>query len=93
MISILLGLAFIALSLPQTYVYTDKLLKSIVRMTYDDAQGMPTIYGILIHAFAFVLLYEILVRTKYAPKKNVETNSKQKNEFFKTTKLNESHQD
>ncbi|MFO0089730.1 MAG: hypothetical protein ACK518_02880 [bacterium] len=71
MISILLGIAFIALSLPQTYIYADKLLKSIVRMTYDDAQGMPTIYGILIHAFAFVLLYEILTRTKYAQKTHI----------------------
>lgn len=84
MISILLGIAFIALSLPQTYIYADKLLKSIVRMTYDDAQGMPTIYGILIHAFAFVLLYEILTRTKYAPKTYIVENIEDKKMNFST---------
>jgi hypothetical protein len=62
MISILLGIAFIALSIPETYIYTAKVMKTILPSVNINWTGMN---GVFIHACIFILIYEILTRTKY----------------------------
>jgi hypothetical protein len=52
-ISAILSLAFILLSNPNTYTFTDSLTKNYIRTTFDNCPGLPTIPGSIAHAVVF----------------------------------------
>jgi UDP-N-acetylmuramyl pentapeptide phosphotransferase/UDP-N-acetylglucosamine-1-phosphate transferase len=65
MISLLLAIGFIIISHPQTYAYSDQLLKRFrIRTTYDNASGLPTMMGLFIHAGVMMMLAMILLHKK-----------------------------
>lgn len=62
-IAIALSILFFLLSMPMTYVQSDKFLKTWnIRTTFDTKQGLPTTIGIVLHAgFFFLLAMAILI--------------------------------
>jgi hypothetical protein len=63
--SILIAIFFIMLSAPQTYAFTDKLLKPMhLRTTFDNCFGLPTMAGIVVHGVVMFILAFILLKTK-----------------------------
>lgn len=64
--SLLLAIAFVILAHPQSYIFTDQLTKRSmrVRTTYDNAPGVPTIYGLLVHAVLFWIIAYGILRAK-----------------------------
>lgn len=61
---VLATMLFVLLSMPNTYVLSNKM----VRTTFDDTPGLPTIRGLLIHGGLFFALLSILSYNKSPPK-------------------------
>lgn len=72
--SLLLAIAFLIVSHPNTYIYTDSVFKRMhIRTTYDNAPGLPTVPGLLIHgAFMFIVSFIILNRTQSVPRTTIK---------------------
>lgn len=68
-ISVLLGILYVILSLPTTFLWSDKLLKGMsIRTTYDNAPGLPTVWGNVAHGILFIFIsYIILAQKDYDP--------------------------
>ena len=79
-ISILIAIVFILGSLPVSYTLSDKVFKNFkVRTTFDNCPGLPTIFGLLIHAFLIsIATYVILIykeKTENPPMKIEKLNT------------------
>jgi len=71
-----LALLFFLLSLPFTYIQSDKVLSTFkIRTTFDTRQGLPTTQGLVIHTVVFFVCAVILLMTKDkepSPSKQIE---------------------
>jgi hypothetical protein len=64
-ISLLLAIIYIILSLPISFSWSDKLLKSTkIRTTYDNCPGLPTVWGNIVHGIIFVIIAYIILTQK-----------------------------
>lgn len=65
MISLLLAIAFLIISHPLTYIYSNRLLARInVRTSFDNAPGLPTVTGLLVHSGVMFLVSAFLMYRK-----------------------------
>jgi hypothetical protein len=64
-LTILLSVLFILCSIPSSYNLSDTILtRSNIRTTFDNAPGIPTITGTIIHAITFAILTSIVLMLK-----------------------------
>ena len=64
-LSILLAIIFILISLPGCYGITDSILsKSNIRTTFDNAPGVPTVTGSVVHGFLYAVIAYIVLFLK-----------------------------
>lgn len=68
LISLLIALLYIIFSLPKSFVLSNSIFKSTgLKMTFDNAPGIPTFYGILLHSFVFMLIVFLILKLKIRP--------------------------
>jgi len=63
-LSILLAILFVILSLPTTYIWSDRICKPFIRTTYDNCPGLPTTWTHVIHGIGFALVAFVILYLK-----------------------------
>lgn len=61
------GILFIILSLPATFIFTNKLFHSVVQTTFDDCPGLPTLNGSTLHALLYAIIMFIILTMQRKP--------------------------
>jgi hypothetical protein len=68
-ISFLISLLYIILSLPKSFVVSHSIFKSLgVPITFDNNPGVPTTFGLILHAIVFLIIVYIILAMKLPQK-------------------------
>jgi hypothetical protein len=53
----MVSIIYVLLSTPNALSFTDNLTKKFnIRTTYDNCEGLPTLYGLVIHGFILCII-------------------------------------